>query len=180
MRVEELMTETAVTCRPEDDLATAASKMWDSDCGAIPVIDEAGVPCGMITDRDACMAAYMRGLPLAFIKVHEAMSNQVHAVRRDQTASEAEEIMARAQVRRVPVLDDDGKPCGMLSVNDLVREAARPATRLDGGAIKVVQTLAAISRPRTPQPERREPPPKPDSHPQPPPQPQPRARNAAR
>jgi CBS domain-containing protein len=99
----------------------------------------------MITDRDACMAAYTQGLPLQSIPVSRAMSRQVFSCRPDQALEAAEKLMAEKQVRRLPVLDGEGHALGVLSLNDVAREAAsRPG---DGLASDVAKTLGAICQP---------------------------------
>ena len=148
MRVEEIMNESIIICPIEEHLHMAARLMWDRDCGAVLVIDGAGKLVGMVTDRDICMAAYTKGLPLHEIPIHEAMARKVHAVHREQSIAEAEELMATNQIRRVPVVDSNDKPIGVLSLNDLARDAARPASKLDGGTARLIQTLASICRPR--------------------------------
>jgi CBS domain-containing protein len=145
MRVEQLMSQPAVTCRSDDSLHTAARLMWDHDCGALPVVGDGGKVVGVITDRDACMAAYTQGLPLQAVPVSRAMSRQVFSCRPDQAIEAAEKLMAEKQVRRLPVLDGEGRPVGMLSLNDVAREAAsRPG---NGLASDVAKTLGAIGQP---------------------------------
>ena len=145
MRVEQLMNQPAVTCHAGDTLHTAARLMWDNDCGALPVVGDDARVLGVITDRDACMAAYTQGLPLQAIPVARAMSRQVFACRPDQPLEDAEKLMAEKQVRRLPVLDGDGRPLGVLSLNDVAREAAsRPA---NGLVSEVAKTLGAIGQP---------------------------------
>lgn len=59
----------------------AARIMWEHDCGCVPVVDEGRRVIGMLTDRDACMAAYTQGLRLQDLPVHRAMSNGATACR---------------------------------------------------------------------------------------------------
>src|SRR5690349_474965 len=55
MRAREIMTSNPACCLPETPLPEVARLMCDNDCGAIPVIDGAGAPLGVVTDRDiAC------------------------------------------------------------------------------------------------------------------------------
>ena len=74
MKVQEAMTRNVAACGVRDMLNRAAQLMWECDCGSVPVVDEAGNVCGMITDRDICMAAYTQGLPLDQILVRSTMS----------------------------------------------------------------------------------------------------------
>ncbi|MFT3698671.1 MAG: CBS domain-containing protein [Kofleriaceae bacterium] len=148
MNVEDLMTKNVVTCFRTDCLATAAQKMWDGDCGALPVVDDDGALVGMVTDRDICMAAWTRGALLAEITVEQAMASDVFSIAPDQDTGFAELLMAEKQIRRIPVVDKSHNPIGILSMNDLAREAARPASELMDGPARVVHTMASICRPR--------------------------------
>jgi CBS-domain-containing membrane protein len=150
MDVFKIMTRRVFTCRPEDDLATSARIMWDNDIGCVPVVDGEGRVIGMITDRDICMSAYMKGQPLAQIQVGDAMSQPVHSCAPDHSVVEAETVMRARCVRRMPVIDAGGKLVGILSLNDLVREAARQRGRKgrELGGDEVTATIAAVSQPR--------------------------------
>jgi len=154
MNVSELMTTPVKTCANDDNLQRAAQIMWEGDCGAVPVVHGEGHLVGMITDRDICMAAYTRGLALWQIPVSEAMSKQVHSVRTKDRVEQAEAVMKSARVRRVPVLDGEGRLAGILSMNDLARQAqhaVRSAHNVNGlSAESIAQTLAAICEPRAP------------------------------
>lgn len=56
MKVQDIMTRDVQCCGPGTNLAAAAKMMWDSDCGALPVLNVEGKVIGVITDRDVCMA----------------------------------------------------------------------------------------------------------------------------
>lgn len=148
MRVQDLMSQPAVTCHVNDSLNVAAKLMWDHDCGAIPVVRDDGKLAGMITDRDICMAAHTQGRLLNDMLVNAVMAKPVFSVRPDQMAETTEQLMARHQVHRLPVVDPDDKPIGIISLNDLAIESAQPNTRMKDGLAKVALTLAAICRPR--------------------------------
>jgi CBS domain-containing protein len=124
MKIHEVMTREPQSCSPSSDLAAVGALMWRHDCGAIPVVDPvSGTVHGMITDRDICMAVATQHRPAAEIHVSEVVSAPLHAVRADDDAREALHVMRQAQVRRVPVVDSDGKLQGIVSINDLIRLA---------------------------------------------------------
>ena len=124
MLVKTLMTGSPLaTCRPGDPLQAAARLMWERDCGAVPVVDNARHVVGVITDRDICMAAYTQGKPLSAIPVSSAMARQVISCHGEDDVRLAEDLMRDYQVRRLPVLNTDGQLVGMLSLNDLARSA---------------------------------------------------------
>jgi len=120
--------------------------MWENDCGAIPVVDDGDHLVGMLTDRDICMSAYTQGSPLHAIPVHNAMAREVFACGPNDTLEQAEQLMAEKRIRRIPIVDDDNQPLGVLSINDIARHAAA-ARKKNGLEHEVTQTLAAIGKP---------------------------------
>ncbi len=151
MNASDLMTKTVCSCSPDDSLQRAAQLMWEADCGALPVVDGENRVVGMITDRDIAMAAYTRGRALWEIPVHGAMAKHVHGVREDDSIDVIEALMSRVRVRRVPVLDGDGRLKGILSMNDLARHTQRSGRKADGlRPDNIVHTLAAICEHRPP------------------------------
>ncbi len=147
-RVDQLMSHPVVTCRVHDHLDAAAAIMWDRDCGVVPVVDDDGRIAGIVTDRDICMAAYTQGRPLHQIPVDTVMTRDVHCCRPDDPVTRAEEAMQHHQVRRIPVVDAEKRPVGLLSLNDLARESTHSSAAQRGLITGTARTLAAIGRPR--------------------------------
>ncbi len=148
MFVRELMTQNPRSCDMNDNLDAAARAMWESDCGAIPIVDDGGRVVGIVTDRDICMAAYTQGQPLWYIPVDVAMAKDVFTCRADDGVDVAERAMRNARIRRLPVVDQDNRLVGMLSLNDLAREAVHNGHSGAPRNADVTQTLAAICEPR--------------------------------
>jgi CBS domain-containing protein len=124
MKVKEVMTDLVRTCGADSNLAAAAMSMWDGDCGIIPVVDRSREQViGLITDRDICIAAAMKGRPLSEIRVGEVISGKVYSCAPDDDVESALTTMIRHQVRRSPVIDAQGKLAGILSLNDVIRSA---------------------------------------------------------
>lgn len=152
MKVEELMITNVGSCHPEDQASAAARIMWERDCGAVPVVDDASRVVGMVTDRDLCMASCLEGKPLHDIAVRRAMSDKLWSCQPQDDISDAEKTMRTHRVRRVPVTDDDGKLRGILSLSDLSREAlteARSKSRkkVEVSLADVAETLGDINVP---------------------------------
>ena len=145
MKVSKLMTKDVITCGTVDTLDDAAQLMWTHDIGSLPVVDEHGRVVGMLTDRDALMAAFTRGEPLRSISVGSTMSTDLYACSQDDELAAVEAEMGRRQIHRVPVVDDEGRPVGLLSMNDLARASQR---RTEVTAAEVAATLAAVCSPR--------------------------------
>ena len=147
--VRAIMSEAPASCAPEDPAHRAAQLMWDADCGAIPVVDAEGKVVGIVTDRDLCMAAYTKGLPLSAIAVGDVMAHHVSMCHAEDPLERAAAVMADAQVRRLPVVDRERRLIGMVSLADIANGA--PVLGQREGAELTSQLLRAISqRPRTP------------------------------
>lgn len=150
MNIAQIMNRSVETCRPDETLASAVARMWNCDIGCLVVVGEGGDVVGVVTDRDACMAAYTQGRPLHEILVSVAMAHQVHSCSPNDSIIEAEEIMRARKIRRLPVLDGGGKLVGIVSLNDLARESERQSGRKGRQVTgeEVSATLAAICEPR--------------------------------
>jgi CBS domain-containing protein len=144
---ESIMSRDLVTCCASDSLNVAAKHLWEHDIGALPVTDERGCAVGMITDRDIAMAAYTQGQPLEQIPVHSAMSKQLWSVPPSAPVAQVEQLMQEHQVRRIAVVDEQRRPVGMISLNDLALCAGSPRTA-PVATEEVAQTLRAVSMPR--------------------------------
>ncbi|HXT97659.1 MAG TPA: CBS domain-containing protein [Polyangia bacterium] len=151
MRIEDLMTRNVMTVNLNDRASTAGRLMWECDCGAIPVVDDSGRAIGMITDRDICISAVLQDRSPSTIPVSDAMSRELHACMAEDEVASAEDLMRRHQVRRLPVLDVDGHPVGILSLADVVRAAGDGSPRRSSRVSHdVTITLANICEPRAP------------------------------
>lgn len=149
MRIRDLMTKQVASVRSADSAAVAARLMWDCDCGGVPVIDDEGRAIAMITDRDICMAALMRDRAPSAIPVADAMSRELHFCGQDDDVSTAEQVMRTHQIRRLPILDRDRRPVGVLSLADIVRATDRTKGRStrEVAPEEVAVTLADICAP---------------------------------
>ena len=141
MKIAQLMTKDVRTCRQSDMLDAAVRSMWDCDIGSLPVIDDSGQLVGMVTDRDACMAAYTCGVALHEIPVSTAMAKHVVTCRPEDSDASVAEMMAKNKIRRIPVGDDAQRPIGMVSLNDLALALVKSR---DIPSNQVAATLAAI------------------------------------
>jgi len=153
MKVEQLMKRDVKVCRTDDTLNSATRLMWECDCGCIPVIstDGDGALVGIVTDRDVAIAAYTQGKPLSAIPVSTAMARNVIACHASDGISQAEALMRDNQVRRLPVVDRQERLVGILSLNDIAREAQRETAighRAEVSLEGLAETLAAICKPR--------------------------------
>ena len=120
MKVSEVMTTGVETVRPDQQAREAARFMLQADTGSIPVT-EGDRLIGIITDRDIAV----RGVALGYgpdTPVSELMTSGVVSAHADDPIEEAARKMGEAQVRRLPVIDDDARLVGVVSLGDLARE----------------------------------------------------------
>ena len=147
MKVETLMTTSPTSCASSDHLATAAQKMWEDDCGILPVIDD-GRLAGVITDRDIAMALAMKGATATEVAVGDVITGGVFGCEVGDEVARALDVMAEHRVRRLPVLDGEGL-VGILSLNDIVLEAAsKPGQQKRPTYAKIVKALQSICQHR--------------------------------
>jgi CBS domain-containing protein len=149
MIVSDLMTRRVVTVSAGERASVAGRLMWESDCGAVPVVDDHGRGVGMITDRDICMATVLQDRPPSAIAISQVMSRTLHACAPDDSLSAAEELMRAHQIRRLPVLDGERRPIGILSLADVTRATAVDKHRKkEVPPDEITATLAEICTPR--------------------------------
>ena len=144
MKVKEIMTPDAKAIWLTESLADAAQLMWENDCGVLPIIKDGRKVIGMITDRDICMAAAMRDTNPSSVSVEEVMTGLVYSVNAEDDVGQALEAMREHKIRRLPVVNAEGELEGVLSLNDVVRNAKTSNGATNIGYRDVVKTYQAI------------------------------------
>lgn len=129
MKVRDLMTSGVIDIQPEESVSVAARTLTHYNIGMLPVRENDGKLCGVLTDRDIVTRCLAAGRVPENTKVREVMTQQVLSVQPDMDTGAAAHLMGRQQVRRLPVVEK-GKLCGMLSLGDLANneESAYDAT----------------------------------------------------
>ncbi len=123
MKVRDIMTQTAICCRPDTNAAAAVEILWVHNCGMLPVVDSDKKLIGIVTDRDLCIALGTRNQLPGTLRVGEVATSPVFTCKPDDDIHEALGTMAEHQVHRLPVVDDNGVPRGVLSMDDLLLHA---------------------------------------------------------
>ena len=121
MKVSEVMTRDVATVRPDQPIQDAASFMLRADAGSIPVVEGERL-LGMITDRDIAVRGVAKGYG-PDTPVRDLMTNDIVCARIDENVEEVANKMSEAQVRRLPVVDEQERLCGIVSLGDLARDA---------------------------------------------------------
>ncbi len=135
MRCREIMTRELRTAARETSLREAAAMMRDGDVGAVPVVED-GRLIGIVTDRDMVVRCIADGKG-ASTPVGEAMTTEIFSVRPDDFVFEAVRLMGDKQIRRIPVISEDGKLAGIISMADVALETE--------DELEIAETLEEIS-----------------------------------
>ena len=125
MQVREIMTRNVKFCGPDTNLAEATEMLWRNNCGALPVLGPRGELVGLITDRDLCIALGTRNCKASDLTVRQIGVKPVFTCAPNNYAHEALKTMRQHQVRRLPVVAEDGKLAGILSFDQIVLHAEK-------------------------------------------------------
>ncbi len=119
--IREVMTSNPQGVETSAPVAEAARIMRDQDVGPVPVL-EGGRLVGMLTDRDITIRVVAEGRDPQSTTVGEIASRDLVTVDPEQPLAEAARLMATNQVRRLPVVEEDGRLVGILAQADVATE----------------------------------------------------------
>ena len=140
MKIREIMTPEPVCCTPEDTAQKVAKILRDQHIGSVPVVldQQSRTLLGMITDRDLCCSIIADGLDPKTTKIEKTISLNPVSCREGENIEACERLMQQHQIRRIPVVDGEGRCIGIVAQADLaLREKPE----------KISQTVAEISKP---------------------------------
>lgn len=144
MKISELMTRNPHTVGPDTPVSEAARLMKEEDVGIVPVVERVGGAetrgrlVGVVTDRDIAIRHVAEGRS-GDAPVRDVMSGGVRTCSPNDSVDTVLKLMAREQVRRVPIVDERGSLVGVVSQADLLRKAE--------DSDKVEKTVEQISQP---------------------------------
>jgi CBS domain-containing protein len=119
--IRDVMTTNLSTVERETTVVEAARVMKQSDAGVVPVTEN-GRLTGMVTDRDIAIRVVAEGKDPESTKVGEVASTDLVTVDPQQDLAEALRLMAQRKVRRLPVVEEDGRLVGVVAQADIARE----------------------------------------------------------
>ncbi|HET9484583.1 MAG TPA: CBS domain-containing protein [Xanthomonadales bacterium] len=130
MNVKDVMTPDPACCTSSTKLTEVARMMIDNDCGEIPVVDskESRKPVGVVTDRDIVIRTIGCNVDPMQKTAGDVMTTPVVTVTPDMSLVECCDVMEQNKVRRVPVVGDGGKLCGIVAMADVAQSAGRRTT----------------------------------------------------
>jgi CBS domain-containing protein len=143
MKVKQIMTPEPACCTPDNTAREAATLMRDHDCGSIPVVeDTTGYRLvGTVTDRDLAIRGLAEGKG-PDTPVRDLMTRDPVTSVPEDDVENVRQVMVQEQVRRVPVVDDNGAIVGIVAQADIAREDGAASDR------EVGRIVEAISEPR--------------------------------
>ncbi|HLN32228.1 MAG TPA: CBS domain-containing protein [Gemmataceae bacterium] len=131
MKTIEKFVKRVVTAMPQETLAAVARLMEQHNVGAV-VLAENHRPVGIVTDRDLALHIAAHGVPLQ-APAARVMSTPVMTVGRDDGVFDTTQSMMESGVRRLPVVDEDGRLVGLVTLDDLLRVLGRELSNLLDG-----------------------------------------------
>jgi CBS domain-containing protein len=152
MKVQDIASRGVATCEPNTDLAAVGGLMWAHGCGIVPVVDPLLNLVGVLTDRDICIALTTRGHRAHELRAADVMMGRVEHCAPKDDVRKALDTMRRAHVRRLPVVDEQGRLEGVLSLDDiaLVAKPNGGGSSSDVSYEDVARTLQELDRRNVP------------------------------
>jgi len=128
MQIREIMTQNPTCCTPDSTLQDVARMMQENDCGCIPVVNNHNEmkPVGTVTDRDITIRTVATNQNPINMKASDIMTTDVATVKPQMSIEECFDVMEDREIRRVLVVDDQGKCCGIVAQADVVQSGASP------------------------------------------------------
>ena len=123
MKVHEMMHKGIESVAPETPVVTLAKKMMQHDIGAIPV-GENDQLIGMVTDRDIIVRAVANGKDISKLTARDVMTKGMIYCQDSDDVGDAVRIMESKKIRRLPVLNENKRMVGMLSLGDVSHAAS--------------------------------------------------------
>jgi CBS domain-containing protein len=144
------MTRDPVCCLPSDSAQAAALAMRDRDTGIVPVIEsrEGRKLAGVVTDRDFCLSVVAESLNASAVPVSDCMTPAAAVCRPDEPISNVLDLMREQQVRRIPVVDDQDRIQGIVSLADLLRRVPVDERDMQESLRRISEPTGIPSKPR--------------------------------
>lgn len=140
--LKEIVSRNLVATEPDAKITEVARLMADRGVGAVLVLSDDGKPRGIITDRDIVLRCVADHLDVEDTTVENVISESVHTVLDTDGLYDVIHKMREARVRRIPVVDKDGKAVGLISFGDIVSILAKELSELGEAATSPLREIA--------------------------------------
>jgi len=129
MKNSDIMTKDLIYSRPSDMVSDVAQLMKDEDIGPVLIVDDSNDGkrlVGIVTDRDLAIKVVGEGHDPQNTRVEDVMTESLVTVRASDDVQSAMQAMAQNQLRRIPVVDDNGQLVGIISQADVATRLNEP------------------------------------------------------
>ena len=129
MKNSDIMTKDLVYSLPSDMVSDVAKLMKDEDIGPVLIVDDSHDGkrlVGIVTDRDLALKVVGEGRDPNSTRVEDVMTGSLVTCRADDDVENAMRAMAQNQLRRIPVVDDNGQLVGIISQADVATRLNEP------------------------------------------------------
>ena len=129
-KCSDVMTRNPACCEPGDPISRAAGLMKREDVGSVPIVDsqEDKKLIGIVTDRDIVVKVLADGADVSRATVRDAMTPNPATCAEHDDVQKAIQLMSDRQVRRMPIVDREGRLCGIIAQADVATRMHRDQT----------------------------------------------------
>ena len=121
MKISDYMSKDVCFVKPDCNTYDAARIMCENHIGCIPICDDSKNVVGILTDRDILLRAVACDKETKATPVSEIMTTNVYTCKCEDDISQAQNLMAQNQIRRIPITDEKCKLVGILTMGDLAQ-----------------------------------------------------------
>jgi len=154
MKIQDVMTPNPMWCLPEDTSIHAARIMKELNVGIVPVVKSLTdrTLAGVVTDRDLCLGVVAMNQHPQMVPVQKCMTTHMIACQPDEDILRAADLMVEHQVRRIPVVDQQGILQGMIATADICQRSNLSSDITHSILKKITKPTDHASKPRAKMP----------------------------
>ena len=130
MNVEDIMVKNVITVNKDETVSNAVDIMNEHNIGCLIVVSE-GIAIGILTERDLLKRVLAKSKDPRETKVYEVMTRPLIYVGPDTDIDKAKEIMSKFRIKKLPVIDSEGRLVGLITVTDIANSLERMLRKLD-------------------------------------------------
>ncbi|WP_069808269.1 CBS domain-containing protein [Vulcanisaeta thermophila] len=144
-RVRDVMREVVVTAREDSPLLDVVKAMVENGVGSMIITDDENRVIGVFTERDL-MRLVGNSEDLSRLVVGEVMTRNVVVIEDDASLVKAVHLMAKHNIRHLPVINSEGKLVGVISIRDAAIALARALVNMSLGGLELTEEETAMLR----------------------------------
>ena len=135
-KARDFMTKDPTVCKHKDTAMNAVKIMQQEDVGVVPIVNENQECVGIITDRDIVLKVVANNKTPDQVRLQEIMSTDLLTVHPDDDMETVIMQMEQGKVRRIPVVDNNRRPIGIISERNLAMENPQKVAEMTQAVLK--------------------------------------------